>query len=57
MIVFMFKFGGFNFFLLSFQDELGEVIDLKNPDVTPAAERREKRLEAEAAKFDSDHYL
>ncbi|XP_066470893.1 protein SHQ1 homolog [Tiliqua scincoides] len=39
------------------QDELNEVIDLKNPDVTPATERREKRLAAEAAKFDSDHYL
>ncbi|XP_042307636.1 protein SHQ1 homolog isoform X3 [Sceloporus undulatus] len=39
------------------QDELNEVIDIKNPDSTTAAERREKRLAAEAAKFDPDHYL
>ncbi|XP_034296454.1 protein SHQ1 homolog [Pantherophis guttatus] len=39
------------------QDELNEVVDVKNPDITPASERREKRLEAEAAKFDPDHYL
>ncbi|NXU14849.1 SHQ1 protein, partial [Pardalotus punctatus] len=39
------------------QDELGEVIDVKDPDQTPAEERRRKRLAAEAAKFDSDHYL
>ncbi|XP_053234152.1 protein SHQ1 homolog [Podarcis raffonei] len=39
------------------QDELNDVIDIKNPDVTPAAERREKRLAAEDAKFDPDHYL
>lgn len=41
----------------SLQDELNEVVDVKNPDITPASERREKRLEAEAAKFDPDHYL
>ncbi|KAM6469173.1 protein SHQ1 homolog isoform 2-T2 [Liasis olivaceus] len=39
------------------QDELNEVVDIKNPDLTPAAERREKRRAAEAAKFDPDHYL
>ncbi|XP_063147663.1 protein SHQ1 homolog isoform X2 [Candoia aspera] len=39
------------------QDELNEVVDIKNPDITPVAERREKRLAAEAAKFDPDHYL
>ncbi|KAJ6668252.1 hypothetical protein lerEdw1_015629 [Lerista edwardsae] len=39
------------------QDELNEVIDLQNPDVTPATERRAKRLAAEDTKFDSDHYL
>uniref|UniRef100_A0A8D0H3X4 Protein SHQ1 homolog n=1 Tax=Sphenodon punctatus TaxID=8508 RepID=A0A8D0H3X4_SPHPU len=39
------------------QDELSEVIDIKDPDLTPAAERRQKRLAAEAAKFDPDHYL
>ncbi|KAM6176851.1 protein SHQ1 homolog [Erethizon dorsatum] len=39
------------------QDELSEVIDIKNPDFTPAAERRQKRLAAELAKFDPDHYL
>ncbi|XP_077181307.1 protein SHQ1 homolog isoform X2 [Paroedura picta] len=39
------------------QEELSEVIDIKNPDVTPADERRKKRLAAEAAKFDADHYL
>ncbi|XP_062977988.1 protein SHQ1 homolog [Elgaria multicarinata webbii] len=39
------------------QDELNDVIDIKNPDLTPAVERREKRLAAEAAKFDPDHYL
>ncbi|NXM72942.1 SHQ1 protein, partial [Serilophus lunatus] len=39
------------------QDELGDVIDIKDPDQTPAEERRRKRLEAEAAKFEPDHYL
>ncbi|XP_074861341.1 protein SHQ1 homolog [Carettochelys insculpta] len=39
------------------QDELGEVIDLKDPDLTSADGRRQKRLESEAAKFDPDHYL
>ncbi|ERE66495.1 putative protein SHQ1 like protein [Cricetulus griseus] len=39
------------------QDELSEVIDIKDPDFTPATERRQKRLAAELAKFDSDHYL
>ncbi|XP_072276825.1 protein SHQ1 homolog [Pyxicephalus adspersus] len=39
------------------QEELNDVIDLKDPDVTPAAERTRSRLEAEEAKFDPDHYL
>ncbi|XP_059246144.1 protein SHQ1 homolog [Mustela nigripes] len=39
------------------QDELSDVIDVKDPDFTPAAERRQKRLAAELAKFDPDHYL
>ncbi|KAL1790789.1 SHQ1-like, partial [Sigmodon hispidus] len=39
------------------QDELSEVIDIKDPDFTPLTERRQKRLAAELAKFDSDHYL
>ncbi|KAM4799959.1 protein SHQ1 homolog isoform X4 [Urocitellus parryii] len=39
------------------QDELSDVIDVKDPDSTPAAVRRQKRLAAELAKFDPDHYL
>ncbi|XP_037656305.1 protein SHQ1 homolog [Choloepus didactylus] len=39
------------------QDELSDVIDIKDPDFTPAAERRQKRVAAELAKFDPDHYL
>ncbi|KAM9681199.1 protein SHQ1 homolog isoform 2-T2 [Dama dama] len=39
------------------QDELSDVIDIKDPDFTSAAERRQKRLAAEMAKFDPDHYL
>ncbi|RMB99024.1 hypothetical protein DUI87_24570 [Hirundo rustica rustica] len=39
------------------QDELSDVIDIKDPDQTPAKERRRKRLAAEAAKFEPDHYL
>uniref|UniRef100_A0A8C9EZS7 Protein SHQ1 homolog n=1 Tax=Pavo cristatus TaxID=9049 RepID=A0A8C9EZS7_PAVCR len=39
------------------QDELGDIIDVKDPDQTPPDERKMKRLEAEAAKFDPDHYL
>ncbi|NWQ95232.1 SHQ1 protein, partial [Burhinus bistriatus] len=39
------------------QDELSDVIDLKDPDQTPVDERRRKRLAAEAAKFEPDHYL
>lgn len=44
-------------FLFCLQDELSDVIDIKNPDQTPVDERRKKRLAAEAAKFDPDHYL
>lgn len=39
------------------QHELSDVIDLKEPDSTTPVERRLKRLAAEEAKFDSDHYL
>ncbi|EPQ01999.1 Protein SHQ1 like protein [Myotis brandtii] len=39
------------------QDEFSDVIDVKDPDFTPAAELRQKRLAAELAKFDPDHYL
>ncbi|NWH73206.1 SHQ1 protein, partial [Piaya cayana] len=39
------------------QDELSDVIDVKDPDQTPVDERTRKRLAAEDAKFDSDHYL
>ncbi|XP_072454763.1 protein SHQ1 homolog isoform X2 [Notamacropus eugenii] len=39
------------------QDELSDVIDVKEPDATPPAERRQQRLAAEHAKFDPDHYL
>uniref|UniRef100_UPI003590117F protein SHQ1 homolog n=1 Tax=Myxine glutinosa TaxID=7769 RepID=UPI003590117F len=39
------------------QDELSEVADVKDPDRTFVLERRHARLQAEDAKFDSDHYL
>ncbi|XP_016051261.1 PREDICTED: protein SHQ1 homolog [Miniopterus natalensis] len=39
------------------QEEFSEIIDIKDPDFTPAAARRQKRLAAELAKFDPDHYL
>ncbi|XP_066100940.1 protein SHQ1 homolog isoform X1 [Saccopteryx bilineata] len=39
------------------QDEFSDIIDIKDPDFTPASERRQKRLAAELAKFDPDHYL
>ncbi|XP_030584436.1 protein SHQ1 homolog isoform X2 [Archocentrus centrarchus] len=39
------------------QEELSAVIDIKNPEGTSAAERRQARLEAEASAFSSDHYL
>ncbi|XP_037006164.2 protein SHQ1 homolog [Artibeus jamaicensis] len=39
------------------QDEFSDIIDIKDPDFTPPAERRQKRLAAEMAKFDPDHYL
>ncbi|KFO77837.1 Protein SHQ1, partial [Cuculus canorus] len=39
------------------QDELSDVIDVRDPDQTPVDGRRRKRLAAEAAKFDPDHYL
>ncbi|XP_010124048.1 PREDICTED: protein SHQ1 homolog [Chlamydotis macqueenii] len=39
------------------QDELSDVVDIKDPDQTPVGERRRKRLAAEAAKFQPDHYL
>ncbi|XP_030062744.1 protein SHQ1 homolog [Microcaecilia unicolor] len=39
------------------QDELSDVIDLKDPDATLPADCRQKRLAAEDAKFDASHYL
>ncbi|OCT85918.1 hypothetical protein XELAEV_18024088mg [Xenopus laevis] len=39
------------------QEELNDVIDLRDPDVTPASERTRRRLAAEKMKFDPDHYL
>ncbi|XP_028303949.1 protein SHQ1 homolog isoform X2 [Gouania willdenowi] len=39
------------------QEELSDVIDLKNPEGTSVAERRQHRLEAETAAFSADHYL
>ncbi|XP_060926150.1 protein SHQ1 homolog [Limanda limanda] len=39
------------------QEELSDLIDIKNPDGTTAAERRQARLEAEASAFSPDHYL
>nr|XP_033782023.1 protein SHQ1 homolog isoform X2 [Geotrypetes seraphini]XP_033782025.1 protein SHQ1 homolog isoform X2 [Geotrypetes seraphini]XP_033782026.1 protein SHQ1 homolog isoform X2 [Geotrypetes seraphini] len=39
------------------QDELSDVIDLKDPEATLPAERRQKRLAAEEAKFNPSHYL
>lgn len=47
----------YSFFSGYSQDELSDVIDIKDPDFTPATERRQKRLAAELAKFDPDHYL
>ncbi|XP_046881166.1 protein SHQ1 homolog isoform X2 [Hypomesus transpacificus] len=39
------------------EEELSDVIDVKNPDGTTAAERRQMRLEAESSIFCHDHYL
>ncbi|XP_069020878.1 protein SHQ1 homolog [Embiotoca jacksoni] len=39
------------------QEELSDVIDVKNPEGASAAERRRARLEAEALAFSPDHYL
>ncbi|CAH2312890.1 SHQ1 homolog [Pelobates cultripes] len=39
------------------QDELNDIIDLRDPDVTSVLERTQKRLAAENSKFDPDHYL
>ncbi|XP_049589724.1 protein SHQ1 homolog [Syngnathus scovelli] len=39
------------------QEELSDVIDVKNPDSTTKAERRQARLVAEASAFSPDHYL
>ncbi|KAM7423171.1 hypothetical protein PAMA_010954 [Pampus argenteus] len=39
------------------QEELSEVIDVKNPERTTVAERRQARLEVEASAFSPDHYL
>ncbi|XP_061687820.1 protein SHQ1 homolog isoform X2 [Syngnathoides biaculeatus] len=39
------------------QEELSDVIDLKNPDRTNIAERRQARIHAEASAFSPDHYL
>lgn len=39
------------------QDELTDLIDIKNPEGTTAAERRVARVEAETLAFSPDHYL
>nr|XP_057939108.1 protein SHQ1 homolog [Doryrhamphus excisus]XP_057939119.1 protein SHQ1 homolog [Doryrhamphus excisus]XP_057939129.1 protein SHQ1 homolog [Doryrhamphus excisus] len=39
------------------QEELSDVIDVKNPDGTTIAERRQERLSTEASAFSPDHYL
>ncbi|XP_075690160.1 protein SHQ1 homolog isoform X2 [Rhinoderma darwinii] len=39
------------------QEELNDIIDLRDPDVTPAPDRTQRRLEVEKTKFDPDHYL
>ncbi|XP_044021730.1 protein SHQ1 homolog isoform X2 [Siniperca chuatsi] len=39
------------------QEELSDVTDVKNPEGTTAAERRQARLNAEASAFSPDHYL
>ncbi|XP_032404872.1 protein SHQ1 homolog isoform X2 [Xiphophorus hellerii] len=39
------------------QEELGDVIEVKNPEEALASERRRARLEAETLAFSSDHYL
>ncbi|XP_077385890.1 protein SHQ1 homolog [Festucalex cinctus] len=39
------------------QEELSDVIDVKNPDKATIAERRQTRLNAEALAFSPDHYL
>lgn len=39
------------------QEELSDVIDVRNPEQTSAVERRRARLEAEALAFSADHYL
>uniref|UniRef100_UPI0037E7DF37 protein SHQ1 homolog isoform X2 n=1 Tax=Semicossyphus pulcher TaxID=241346 RepID=UPI0037E7DF37 len=39
------------------QEELSDVTDVKNPEGTTAAERRQTRLQAEACAFSPDHYL
>lgn len=39
------------------QEELADVIDVKNPEGTTAAERKRARVEAEASAFSTDHYL
>ncbi|XP_056130898.1 protein SHQ1 homolog [Lampris incognitus] len=39
------------------QEELSDVIDIKNPEGTTAAERRQARIDAETTAFCHDHYL
>lgn len=39
------------------QEELSDVIDVKNPEGTTAGERRQARLDAEGSAFSPDHYL
>lgn len=39
------------------QEELIDVIDVKNPEGTTATERRQARVEAETLAFSPDHYL
>lgn len=43
--------------LYAWQSELGLIVDLEEPDTTPAPERQKLRKAKEDDKFDDDHYL
>ena len=48
---------GFSDFFEPLQEDLPEIVDILQPDITPAADRRKLREEQEDQKFEIEHYM
>ena len=48
---------GFSDFFEPLQEDLPEIVDILQPDITPAADRRKLREKQEDQKFEIEHYM